>query len=120
MVRPLYAFSELEFLCAFIIPIPTVSTLKVQQMVRVREILQNAKAKGHQVLDTDDVVEISTGLINYLLFTTGTHPNNRGMLRLDEPDVPVKDQKPSPSLLVQQLTTSDSKFAKLFDWMRKR
>ena len=94
MVRPLYAFSELEFLCAFIIPIPAVSTLKVQQMVRVREILQNAKAKGHQVLDTDDVVEISTGLIIYLLFTTGTHP--------------------------QQLTTSDSKFAKLFDWMRKR
>jgi hypothetical protein len=97
MVCPLCARSELQFLCAFIIPIPAVSTLKVQQMIRVHEILQNAKAKGNQVLETDDVVEISTGLISYLLFTTGTHPNNRGMLRLDEPEVPVKDQKPSLS-----------------------
>lgn len=69
--------------------------MKVQQMIKVREILEKAERRGHTVLNTDDAEEISKGLISYLLFTAGTHPNNRGLLKLDEPEKPIDEQKPS-------------------------
>ena len=86
-------------------------------MIKIREILEKAERRGHTVLNTDDAEEISTGLINYLLFTAGTHPNNRDMLRLDELEMPIDEQKSScfPVTAIE-LTISDI-FVKLIRWM---
>jgi hypothetical protein len=60
------------------------STLKVQQMLKIRMILEKAQQSGAAALDSDDAEGISAGLVDYLLYTTGTHPRNRGMLKLDD------------------------------------
>jgi hypothetical protein len=86
-------------------------------MIKIREILEKAENRGHTVLDTDDAEEISTGLINYLLFTAGTHPNNRDMLKLDEPEMPINKQKSSLSAVTAIKLTTSGIFAKLIRWM---
>lgn len=79
--------------------------------------MKKAEQRGHTVLDTDDTEEISTGLINYLLFTAGTHPSNRGILRLDEPEMPINKQKSSqfPDTAIPLMIPDV--FAKMIKWM---
>jgi hypothetical protein len=64
-------------------------------MMKIRTILMKAQRGGDSVLNTDDAEEISAGLIDYLLFMTGTHPRNKAMLRLDEQEIPIDKDTPS-------------------------
>jgi hypothetical protein len=62
------------------------------------------------VLNTkaSDTQEISPGLIDYLLFMTGTHPRNKALLRLDEPEIQIdKDTPTFKSVLLLKSSVSD-------------
>jgi hypothetical protein len=53
-----------------------------------------AQRRSDSVLNTD-AEEISAGLIDYLLFMTGTHPRNMATLRSDEPEIQIDKDTPS-------------------------
>lgn len=88
-------------------------------MMKVREILEKAQQKGAIVLNTNDTEEISGGLVTYLLFTTGTQPNNRSLLKLDEPERPISN-KELRQFLHHHRANILAIFQKLFKWIQRK